>query len=78
MSSYREILCTGKKVEQYFDRDGHGTSMAGIAKFGDLSLILGSPNLVKIKHRIESIKLLRYPGDNEGKHLGQLTADGIR
>ncbi|MBI6550309.1 S8 family peptidase [Xenorhabdus sp. VLS] len=59
------------------DSDGHGTSMAGIAAFGDLSLILDSQNQIEIKHRIESIKLLRYSGDNEGKHLGQLTADGI-
>ncbi|MBD2780911.1 S8 family peptidase [Xenorhabdus sp. 38] len=59
------------------DSDGHGTAMAGIATFGDLSLILDSQDPVQIKHRIESIKLLRYSGDNEGKHLGQITADGI-
>ncbi|WP_319940452.1 S8 family peptidase [Xenorhabdus littoralis] len=59
------------------DNDGHGTSMAGIATFGDLSLILDSQYSVQTKHRIESIKLLRYSGDNEGKHLGQITADGI-
>lgn len=51
--------------------------MAGLAAWGDLSFALESEHPHVIKHKIESIKLLRYPGDNKDKHLGQVTADGI-
>lgn len=59
------------------DDDGHGTGMAGLAVWGDLTEPLAINKQVKINHRIESVKLLRYPNDNEGKHLGIITADGI-
>lgn len=59
------------------DSDGHGTLMAGLATWGDLSFALESEYQYVIKHKLESIKLLRYPGDNKDKHLGQITADGI-
>lgn len=44
---------------------------------GDLAESLSSSEQVQINHRIESVKLLRYSGDNEGKHHGIITADGI-
>ncbi|KUM51757.1 S8 family peptidase [Rheinheimera sp. EpRS3] len=59
------------------DSDGHGTEMAGIAIWGDLTEPLSQLSQVEIRYRIESSKLLRYPGDNEGKHLGNVTSDGI-
>lgn len=59
------------------DSDGHGTAMAGIATWGDLSNILAESHPLQIRHRIESVKLLRFPGDNEGKHLGIITSDGV-
>lgn len=59
------------------DDDGHGTSMAGLAAWGDLSSAMASTSSHIIKHGLESIKLLRYSGDNKGKHLGQLTASGV-
>jgi len=59
------------------DSDGHGTEMAGIALWGDLTEPLSQTRLIDIRHRIESSKLLRYPDDNEGKHLGNITSDGI-
>ncbi|OCW97064.1 S8 family peptidase [Alishewanella sp. HH-ZS] len=59
------------------DSDGHGTEMAGIALWGDLTDPLSQLSQVEIRHRIESSKLLRYPGDNEGKHLGNITSDGV-
>lgn len=59
------------------DDNGHGTGMAGLAVWGDLVEPLESTNIVQIGHRLESVKLLRHPGDNEGKHLGFITSVGV-
>lgn len=58
------------------DENGHGTEMAGLAVWGDLTNALESTESHKISHSLESVKLLRYGGDNNGKHLGQLTSQG--
>lgn len=59
------------------DDHGHGTGMAGLAAWGDLTHPLATTATVEINHRLESVKVLRYPHDNEGKHLGIVTADGV-
>jgi len=59
------------------DDDGHGTGMAGLAIWGDLSEPLSLNSQVNVSHRVESVKLLRNSGDNEGKHHGIITSDGI-
>lgn len=59
------------------DDNGHGTGMAGLAAWGDLTQALESANSIEVNHRLESVKLLRYPNDNEGKHLGIVTANGV-
>lgn len=59
------------------DANGHGTSMAGLSIWGDLTSALETSDRININHKLESIKLLRYPGDNRDKHLGQVTASGI-
>ena len=59
------------------DDDGHGTGMAGLAVWGDLVHPLESDQKVRVAHRLESVKVLRQPGDNEGKHHGILTADAV-
>ena len=59
------------------DTNGHGTAMAGLATWGDLSIPLQSSSIAQIGHKLESVKLLRFSGDNEGEHLGVLTADGV-
>jgi hypothetical protein len=59
------------------DDDGHGTGMAGLVVWGDLTHPLDDTATVEIRHRLESVKVLRYPHDNEGKHLGIVTADGV-
>ncbi|SKA74336.1 Subtilase family protein [Thiothrix eikelboomii] len=59
------------------DDNGHGTGMAGLALWGDLAEPLASNEQRRVNHRIESVKLLRHSGDNEGKHLGNITSDGI-
>ena len=59
------------------DEDGHGTGMAGLAVWGDLVHPLESDHRVRVAHRLESVKVLRQPGDNQGKHHGILTADAV-
>lgn len=51
--------------------------MAGLAVWGDLTDVLSSSDPVWIDHRIESVRLLRQFGDNEGKHLGFITSSGV-
>lgn len=60
------------------DDHGHGTGMAGLAAWGDLMRVLEDTAGVEINHRLESVKVLRYPHDNnDGRHLGVVTADGV-
>lgn len=59
------------------DENGHGTAMAGLSIWGDLTSAFETSDRININHKLESIKLLRYPGDNRDKHLGQVTASGI-
>ena len=59
------------------DDDGHGTGMAGLAIWGDIAEVLSSDEPVRIRHRVESVKLLEKPGDNEGRHHGIMTADAV-
>ncbi|MGE0706600.1 MAG: S8 family serine peptidase [Planctomycetota bacterium] len=37
---------------------GHGTEMAGLALYGDLSSVLPSDGAVRLRHRAESVKIL--------------------
>ena len=59
------------------DTDGHGTSMAGLSTWGDLVKVMDSSDRHHIPYRLESVKLLRYGGDNDGRHLGNITAQGV-
>jgi Subtilase family len=59
------------------DDHGHGTGMAGLAAWGDLTHPLEDASMVEVSHRLESVKVLRHSHDNEGKHLGIVTADGV-
>lgn len=61
------------------DEDGHGTELAGLAMFGDLTPALAGNEEIELTHRLESVKLLRWPGDNEGdaQHHGYLTVQAV-
>jgi hypothetical protein len=59
------------------DSDGHGTEMAGLAGWGDLTDVLVSSSAIQISHRLESVKLLNRSGDNKGRNLGDLTSQGV-
>lgn len=59
------------------DDNGHGTEMAGLAIWGDLTDVLQTNEPIYINHRLESVKVLRQGGDNQGKPLGLITTDGV-
>lgn len=59
------------------DHAGHGTEMAGIALYGDLSPLLSSIDLVVLRHRLESVKILPPDGDNDPKLYGALTLEAV-
>jgi Subtilase family len=59
------------------DQNGHGTEMAGLAVWGDLTHSLASSDLVLQTHRLESVKILRYNGGNIGRHHGNLTIEAV-
>lgn len=59
------------------DQNGHGTSMAGLCMFGDLSEALQSQGPFVVDHQLESVKVLRWDGDNQGRLPGDITREGI-
>ncbi|SDE91928.1 Subtilase family protein [Paracoccus isoporae] len=59
------------------DIKGHGTQMAGLALFGDLTTKLQQMEPVEIHHRLESVKLLPDAGENPHHLLGAVTRDAI-
>ena len=54
---------------------GHGTEMAGLALWGDLTTMLASPAPVQLRHRLESVKILPPSGQNPPELYGAVTAE---
>jgi hypothetical protein len=59
------------------DNNGHGTGMAGLAMWGDLTDILDSKEVAYVNHKLESVKVLGRSGDNKDKPLGKVTSDAV-
>ncbi len=61
------------------DNSGHGTEMAGLALYGDLTPVLDSNAPVAICHRLESVKLLNQNNSNtnDSEHHGYLTIQAV-
>lgn len=59
------------------DGNGHGSELAGLALLGDLSAALAEDAPLLVPHRLESVKVLRWPGDNEGESFGAITAEAV-
>ena len=59
------------------DTRGHGTQLAGLALYGDLTLALQQAGPVAIRYRLESVKLLPDAGQNPHHLLGAVTRDAI-
>lgn len=56
---------------------GHGTGMAGIALYGDITDILGSLERVQIYHHFESIKLLENNHTHDPSVYGAVTQEAV-
>lgn len=61
------------------DTANHGSGLAGLAAFGDLTDALGSDDPILVSHRLESVKLTPSQGANSGdaKHHGYLFAEAV-
>ncbi len=57
--------------------NGHGTQMAGLAAYGDLTPLLDSSGQVALSHRLESVKVLPRFGHNEPEHYGPITQEAM-
>ncbi len=57
--------------------NGHGTQMAGLAAYGDLTPLLDSNAQVTLSHRLESVKILPRFGHNEPEHYGPITQEAM-
>lgn len=53
---------------------GHGTSMAGLALFGDVEPLLTGRTRVELRHRLESVRMQPGPGDQRIDPLDYGTA----
>ncbi|MCS5728670.1 S8 family peptidase [Herbiconiux moechotypicola] len=62
-----------------FDRQGHGTSMAGLALFGGLEDLLTGAGTVHLHHRLESVRILPEPGepDTDPLDYGTVTVEAV-
>ncbi len=59
------------------DTNGHGTELAGLVLFGDLTPALSDEAALSVPHRLESVKILQEPGDNDGQCYGAITAEAV-
>lgn len=59
------------------DHRGHGTEMAGISLYNDLSYSLNSAERIFIKHNIESVKILPNLGENNSQLFGSITQNAV-
>ncbi len=59
------------------DHEGHGTEMAGLALYGDLTEALAKVGTIEVTHCLESVKIIQ-PRRNNPPHLyGDITAEAI-
>lgn len=59
------------------DRYGHGTPMAGLAAYGDLTEILANGQAVQLTHRIESVKLFNDQDPHAKELYGAVTQECV-
>lgn len=59
------------------DHDGHGTEMAGIAIYKNLTDAFLSVNPIVINHNIESVKILPPKGENRFENYGAITEQSV-
>ena len=59
------------------DHDGHGTEMAGVTLYGDLRAALEHGHRVRLRHRLESVKIWPPANDTDPNLYGAITAEGV-
>lgn len=61
------------------DTANHGTGLAGLAAYGELTAAVGEAAPVTVTHRLESVKLVSGEGDNAGdaRHHAYLFAEAV-
>jgi hypothetical protein len=59
------------------DQFGHGTPMAGLAAYGDLTEVLGGAHAVQLTHRIESVKLFNDQDPHAKALYGAVTQECV-
>lgn len=61
------------------DTANHGTGLAGLIGYGDLTDALASDAAIEIPHRLESVKLVPQDGANDGdaRHHAYLFKEGV-
>ncbi|WP_392538591.1 S8 family peptidase [Legionella sp. 227] len=60
------------------DQDGHGTAMAGLVLYGDLSTMLLSTQKIVVPCSLESVKILHPNMQNHADLYGHITEEAIR
>lgn len=56
---------------------GHGTPMAGLILYGNLTEAMDSPNAIQIFHQLESIKLMSANHPHDPQNYGAVTQEAI-
>jgi hypothetical protein len=59
------------------DHKGHGTEMAGLATYGDLTELLAYNGPVLLSHQLESVKILPPHGATEAHLYGNITIEAV-
>lgn len=59
------------------DHKGHGTQMAGLSSYGDISNILLSTDHITINHDLSSVKILPRIGTNKKELWGDITTQAV-
>jgi Subtilase family len=57
------------------DRQGHGTPMAGLVSYGDLTDALASAGPIAMTHRVESVKIIHPADPNDVELYGAVTQE---
>jgi subtilase family protein len=56
---------------------GHGTQMAGLAIYGDLTHVLADHGPIAITHGVQSLKLIHKPDPHQPDLYGTVTIEGV-
>lgn len=70
-------LHTYKQDWGVHDTGPHGTGMAGLALYGDLTPLLGGNGAVELTHRLESLKLINEDDEHDEHLYGAVTIEGV-